>query len=212
MSANGHARGASERGVLERPFDVPHRLREHDRPAVHLRIEARLRRELGEAVEREVYLHGAAAGLPALDGGDEVLRELLPLDVLEERNLRVRRRDHGLGVDLLSPFEHDAGRAPAVHEDALDRCARPDRRAERLRRAPHRLRHAPHSPLGEPPHPHLPFADVADLVMRHHVRGARRARTGPRADDAAHRERPLQLRTTRNGRRGDRRRSSSSAA
>ena len=61
MSANGSAAGAARNRVLERAFDVVERFGEHDRAAVHFGIEAGLRGELGEPIDRDVHLHRAAA-------------------------------------------------------------------------------------------------------------------------------------------------------
>jgi hypothetical protein len=105
----------------------------------------------------------------------------------------VRRGDDDLGVDLLAPLEDDAGGASTVHQDSLDRRARADRRPECLRRISHRPRDAAHAAFGEAPGPHLAFADVADLVVRHHVRGSWRTRARPGADDSADRERAEHL-------------------
>ena len=55
---------------------------QHDGPAVDLGIDAGLAAKLGQPVEREVDLYGAAARLPALDGRDEVVGQVLALDVL----------------------------------------------------------------------------------------------------------------------------------
>ena len=51
-----------------------------------------------------------------------------------------------------------------------------------------------HAALGESPRAELALADVADLVVRHDVRGPGRPRPGPRADHAADREHALHLR------------------
>ncbi len=53
---------------------------------------------------------------------------------------------------------------------------------------------AAHPATGNPHDAELAVADVADLVVGHHERGARRARAGPRADDPAHREHTEHLR------------------
>ena len=54
--------------------------------------------------------------------------------------------------------------------------------------AAHRGGHAAHAAFGEAPRADRALADVADLVMGHDVRATRRARPGPRADYAGHRQ------------------------
>ena len=136
MSAKGSAAARPADRVLERALDVVERLGEHDRAAVHLGIEAGLGGELGQPVDRDVDLHGAAAGLPALDRVDEVVGQLGAVDLVEERDLRVRRRDHDVGAQLLARLERHAAHATG----RARRCARPARRCgpSRRSRAPRR--------------------------------------------------------------------------
>ena len=94
-----------------------------------------------------------------------------------------------------SPDSSTTPRALSVaHVDASDARVRADRGTERLRRAAQRAGDTAHPAAWKAPRTELAVADVADLVVRHHVRGARRTRPGPRADDAAHREDPAHLR------------------
>ena len=194
MSANGVAAGSARDRVLERAFDVVERVGEDDGAAVHLGIEAGPGAELRQLVDRDVDLHRAAARLPLRDRGDEVVGELGSVDLVEERDLRMRRGDDDVGAQLFARVEHDTARASVLHIDARDARVGAHRRAERLGRVAQRARHAAHAAAREAPVAHLAVADVTDLVMRHHVRGARRTRPGPRADDAAHREHALHLR------------------
>ena len=139
---------------------------------------------------------------------DEVGRERGAVDLLEERDLRMRRGDHDVGAQLLTRLERDAAHAPVAHVDARDRRVGAHGRAVRERRVAQRVAHPPMPPSGKPHEPSWPVADVADLVVRHHVRGARRARPGPRADHAAHRRARPASAATRTTRRAGRRCSS----
>ena len=81
-SANGSVAGLPGRRLLERGLDVVQRLGQHDRAAVHLRVELRVAGERRQPVDRKVDLHRAGAGLPRLDVGDEVGRQLGAVDQL----------------------------------------------------------------------------------------------------------------------------------
>ncbi len=98
----GQGRGPARDRVLERAFDVVERLREHDRSAVHLGVEAGFGRELGKPVHGDVHLDGAAARAPMLDALDELRRQQGRVDVVAERDLRMRRRDDDIGSELLA--------------------------------------------------------------------------------------------------------------
>ena len=112
----------------------------------------------------------------------------------QERDLRMRRRDHDVGAQFLARFERHAAHATVVHVDAGDGRVGAHRGAVGDRGVAQRAAHPAHTALRESPRAELAVADVTDLVVRHHVRGAGRARTGPRADHAAHREHTLHLR------------------
>ena len=190
----GRARGASRDRVLERALDVVEGLGQHDGAAVDVRIEAGLGAELGEPVDGDVHLDGAAARLPLRDRLDEVVRQRRRLDLLEEGDLRMRRRDHDIRAQLLARLEHDTRARSVPNVDAGDaasvRTVAPNDSAA-LRRAPVT---PPIPPRRKAPRTEFAVADVADLVVRHHVGGARRTRPGPRADDAAHRQDTAYLR------------------
>ena len=95
------------------------------------------------------------------------------------------RDDDGCG-DLLSRRRDHAVDTPVASNDARDRRVSADLRAERPGRGGNGCAEPAHAPTGESPRPELAVTDIADLVVRHHERGARRARSRPRADDATH--------------------------
>ena len=205
MSANGSAAGAARDRVLERALDVVERLGEHDRAAVHLGVEAGLGGELGQPVDRDVHLHRAAARLPALDRGRRSRR------AARARSIWSRNVIFGcVAAITTSARSSSPTRAPRRGRGrCARRCGRParrcGRRAERDRGAAQRLAHRAHAAVGEAPRAELAVADVADLVVRHHVGGAGRARPGPRADDAADRRARPASAATRTTRRAGRR-------
>ena len=102
MSANGRVAAWPADRFLERAFDLVERPREHDRAAVHLGVEAGLRRELGKAIDGEVDLHRAAARIPPLDVAHELGRQVVAIDEIEERDLRVHRGDDRRREQLLA--------------------------------------------------------------------------------------------------------------
>ena len=129
MSANGQRGGPPRDRVLERTLDVGERLGEHDRATVHFRVEAGLRGELGKPIDGHVDFHGPAARLPTLDRRYEVVGKHRAIDLVEERDLRVRRRDHNVGAELLAGLQRDAEHAAVHHVDATDGRVRPYGRA-----------------------------------------------------------------------------------
>ena len=77
--------GAAGLGVLERPLDVGGREGQLDRAAVVLlRVAAGVGGEVRQPRQGQVDLDHAAARAPALQVGDEVGRQLRPVDLLEE--------------------------------------------------------------------------------------------------------------------------------
>ena len=90
---------------------------------------------------------------------DEVGRERGAVDLVEERDLRMRRRDHDVGAQLLARLERHAAHAPVAHVDARDRRVGAHRRAVRRAAAarsasltrPCRLRGSPTSRAGRRP-------------------------------------------------------------
>ncbi len=92
-----------------------------------------------------------------------------------------------IGARSSSPSARRHAADPAVHrEHAIDRGLGPDLGAERASRAFARLGDRAHPAFDESPARHLAVADIAHRVMHQDVGGARRIRSGPRADDAVH--------------------------
>src|SRR5437899_69808 len=145
-----------------------------------LELLAGLRLEVRQLADRDVDLDDAAPRLPALDVPHEVRRQLVPIDQVEERDLRMDAADHDRRAELLAVIEDDADGAAVPDEDLLDAGPRADLAAERLGGRADRGADATHPALLEPPGPEVPVADIADRVMQHHVSGARLVRAGPR--------------------------------
>ena len=148
-------------------------------------------REHRQPVHGQVDLDGAAARLPAADIGDEVGGQLVGIEQVQERCLRVRRGDHGGRVDLRAGRERHPGRAAARVADAGHLGSGADLCPERPGRGGQRPRDAAHAATREPPRPGL-TVHVADVVVQGHVGAARRPRPGPRADHSRHRQQPAQ--------------------
>ena len=181
--------------VLERALDVRHGRRHlHRTRVVFGQVGAGIGGEVGEFGQRQVDLDDAAAGLPVLDVGDEVIGQVLAADVVQERGARVQRGDHDLGRDLPSVLEDDPC-GPAVFEQQL---AYPGAGADLGAVVPggagDRVGDRAHAALLEAPVAQVAVADVADRVVRHHVGGARLVGPGPGADHAVDRQRALDLR------------------
>ena len=68
---------------------------------MHLGIEAGLRGELRQAIDGEIDLHGAAAGVPPGDVAHELGGQLVAIDEIEEGDLRVHGRDDNGSRELL---------------------------------------------------------------------------------------------------------------
>src|SRR5215204_3848180 len=154
---------------------------------------ARIGGEVRKLREGEVYLYDPAAGVPPLDVANEVIGQVFPSELLEERDPRVRRRHHKVGLELLAALEHHARYAPALLQDALDRCVGPYLCAELLRRTLQGVGDGPHTSPRVSPGAEAE-AGVPDLVVHQDVRRPRGRRTGPRPDDAVDRHRALYLR------------------
>ena len=178
--------------VLERLLRVVRGEAQLDRARVMvLELLAGLRLEVRQLADRDVDLDDAAPRLPALDVPHEIRRELVPVDQVEERDLRVDAADHDRGAELLTVVEDDADGASVADDDLLHAGPRADLAPERLGGRPDRAADAAHPALLEPPGAEVAVADVPDRVMEHHVGGARLVRTGPRPDHAVHREHAL---------------------
>jgi hypothetical protein len=122
--------------LLEGLLDVVQAFREHDRPAVDLRVEFGMAGEHRQPAQRQVDLDGAAAALPAADVGQERLGQRPRLHQLAERDLRVQRRDHDTGVHLLTGRQSHPGHLAARRgPDPGHRGAGTDFRAQRASRA-----------------------------------------------------------------------------
>jgi hypothetical protein len=93
---------------------------------------AGVRLEIGQLGQGEVDLHHAAPTLPALDVGHEVRRQILAVEVLQERNLGMQGRDQRLRLQLFAVAQGNAHR-PAFRDDhALDGGLGSDLAAKRL--------------------------------------------------------------------------------
>ena len=126
------------------------------------------------------------------------------LDVLDERRRQLRRARSARrnvifgwiavttsGADSSSPPSSATPTArPSRISTRSTARVRADLGAERLRRGGTRVADGAHAALGIAPARDLAVADVADRVVHHHVRGAGRVRTRPRADDPVHRLQP----------------------
>jgi hypothetical protein len=181
-------------GVLEGLLDVVERQGHLDRAGVVLaHLAAGVGGEVGQLGEGEVDLDHAAAGLPALDVGDEVGRQLRPADLLQEGDPGVDGGDHHGRVQLLAAAQDHPVRAPAGDQHALDPGAGAHGGAELLGRAADRVGDRAHAALREAPAAEVAVADVPDRVVGHHVGGARRVRPRPGADHAVDRQARLDL-------------------
>src|SRR5262249_9319378 len=145
----GRDRGpALEMRILERALEVARRVAEQDRAGVVLLLpRSRIRPELRELGDREADLDHARARLPALDRGDEVLRELLSLDEIEEGGLRVDRAHDDGGAQHVAALERHALDAALAGEDLRDARAGADLAAPVLRRAADRIGDGAHPAL-----------------------------------------------------------------
>ena len=173
--------------LLERRLEVVEALGQHDRAAMHLGIGPRMAGEHRQPVQHEVDLHGAAAGLPGLDLGDEAGRQHTGVQQPQERDLRVRGGDHDTGIHLLAGGQGHAGDPAAAGADPGDLGPGADLGAERARGGGERRRHPAHAAAREPPCPGLPV-HATDVVVQHDVTGAVGPRPGPGADHPGHRQ------------------------
>ncbi len=188
--------GAARDRLLERLFHMVERGCEDDGAAVDIRGRLGVAREAGQAVEGQVHLDRARSRPPTLDGGHEIVRQFVPVELLQEGDLRVGGGDDDGRVQLVARFERDAGHPAVVDHDAVHRGPGVHLGSEARRGRLQRARHRAHAALREPPCPDpAAFADVADLVVHHHVSRAGRPRARPGADDTADREHTLELRT-----------------
>ena len=129
-----------------------------------------------------------------LDPFREVTRQFGPIDLPAERDRGMGRGDNDVGPEFLARFERDAAHLSVADVDARDGRVGANRCTIGQRRVAQRAAHATHTALGKPPRSELAVADIADLVVRHDVRGTRRARAGPRPDHTADCEHALHLR------------------
>src|SRR5215212_3159712 len=124
--------------------------------------------EVRKLREGQVDLDDPAAGVPPLDVADEVLRQLIPSELLEESGPRVRRRHHEVGLELFAALEHHARYAPVPLQNTLDRRVRPYLRAERLCRTFQRLGDGSHTSPRISPGAEAETG-VPDLVVHQYV-------------------------------------------
>ena len=189
-------RGAAGDRVLERALDVVERLGEHDRAAVHLGIEAGLGAELGQPVDGDVDLHGAAARLP-LRRSRRRSRRAAPRASIWSRNVIF-----GCVAAITTSARSsspDSSTTPRARPSRTSMRATArvgaDRRAERLapRRAARRVT-PPMPPRGKPhvPSSPSPTSPILWCAITYAVPAERGP--GPRADDAAHRQHAPHLR------------------
>ena len=186
-----HRRRPAGDRLLEGVLDVIEAFRQHDRPAVDLRIRIGVAGEHGQPAQRQVDLHRAAAGLPAADVGQEAGGQHRRVEQPQERYLRVRRGDHDGGVHLLAAGQRHPGRPAAADPDRADIRPGTDLGAERARRRGQRVADAAHPAAREPPRARLPV-DIADVMVQHHVRRAAGPWAGPGADHAGDGQQPAQ--------------------
>src|SRR5829696_2380545 len=154
---------------------------------------ARIGGEVRKLREGEVDLYDPAAGVPPLDVANEVIGQIFPSELLEERDPGVRRRHNHVGLQLLTTLEHYAPYTSLSLQNTLDGRVGPYLRAELLRRTPEGVGDGPHTSPGISPGAEAE-ACVPDLMVHQHIRRPRGRRSGPRPDNAVHRHRTLYLR------------------
>ena len=134
--------------------------------------------------------------------------QLGAVDLVEERDLRMRRRDHDVGAQLLARLERDTAHPPVAHVDARDRRVGAHDRAVRYGRVaqragsrrPCRLRESPTSRAGRRRRHRSCGAPSRTRCRPNAARPTCRSRRSPRARPASA--------ATRSTRRGGRRCSS----
>src|SRR5688572_30455706 len=107
-------------GVLAREAEL------HRAGVVVLQVLPWIRDEIGQLRHRQVDLHHTRARLPCLDVGNEVSRELVLVQQLEERDLRMDAAHDRGRPQLFTAFEGDSHRATALNEDPPDTSVRSD--------------------------------------------------------------------------------------
>ena len=188
----GRAAGA---GVLEGRFDELHGRGHLHRAGVVLGLTAtRIGGEARQLAQGQVDLHHPAAGLPMLDVVDEVLRQFVARDLIQERGAGMQRGHHQRRVDLVAVIERHALDPAVADQDFRHPRVGADLGAKAPCRAGDGIRHRTHTALGVTPATHLAVADVTDRVVRHDVGGSGFIRAGPGTDHAVDRERALDLR------------------
>ncbi len=140
--------------------------------------------ELGQPVQREVDLHRAGPRSPVLDVVDELVGQVVPVDLVQEGDLRVARRDDEVGGDLLTVLEHHSGGPAVRHRDLRDAGVHANLGTERLGGSAAGVRDGTHPSDRLSPGRHLAAGLVADGVVHEHVGGTGAHRAGPGADDA----------------------------
>ena len=139
--------------------------------------------EIGQLADGHVDLHHAAARLPVLDVAHEVVGQLVALQLVQERDLRVHCGDDRGGRHLLAVRQRHAGRPAPPNQYLRHLGVRTDLTAERLGRSPACGGYAAHAALGEAPRSEVPVAHVPNGVVEHDVRGARLVWSCPGPDD-----------------------------
>src|SRR5204863_6851387 len=133
--------------IVVRPLDVVEGGRDVDRAAqvsVRWQTAAAYGGEVGELRERDVDLERGARVVDALDGGYELGGQLLLLQQLEERDVRVGVRDDLPGLILGPVFERHALHPPAPGDDLRHRAVHANLGPVRARRGGEGLRDSAH--------------------------------------------------------------------
>src|SRR5258708_36206664 len=86
--------------------------------------------EVRQFGQGQVDLDDAAPRLPVLDVGDEVRRQVLLPDQIEERGAWMQRADDRAGPELVAARQGDSYGPAVLDQDAADRGVEPDLRAE----------------------------------------------------------------------------------
>ena len=157
-------RGLAEPGLLEGLLELIDVVEQLDHPTVDLGVEIGIGGERGQAVDREVDLHGAAAGLPVLDVVQEARRQVDAVELLEEV-IRGWMAVITVGAWISSPPSSTTPRTAPGREDPRDRRVHAHLGAEEPRRLLAGLRDGAHAAFHEAPRRDLAVADVADRVV-----------------------------------------------
>ena len=191
MSANGTGRRPPGDRVLEGVLDVVQALGQHDRPAVHLRVERPgwLAKTGSRSSARLIFTVPDRVCQPRMSSTKSAGRSRW-VDAAAGTRSAGCAVVITTGAAISSPL---ASATPVTRPPLVVICATSRAGAhlgaERPGRRGQRRRHAAHPAAREAPGAGL-AAGVADVVVQHHVGGARRPRAGPGPDHAGHRQQP----------------------